>query len=163
MYLKTPKLQAEWSILLQNYDFTVKYKKGKLNTNADAISRLENLPPPENDNPNDINPRHVDLFAINPDPQDVIDRENSFQEYMLYDPMEPVIFPVMPVNDIDIVNAQKECPDIGPIYEFIHTGNLPENSEIKPSIIADEPQYLIKNNVLLHLYQPRVRNLEKHK
>ena len=71
---KTPKITgriARWSILLQNYDYTVKYKKGKLNTNADAISRLENLPPPDNDNPNDITPRHVDLYTINPDPQDV--------------------------------------------------------------------------------------------
>ena len=163
---KNPKITgriARWSILLQNYDYTVKYKKGKLNTNADAISRLENLPPPDNDNPNDITPRHVDLYTINPDPQDVIEREDSFREYVLYDPMEQDIPPVMPVNDIDIVNAQKQCPDIGPIYEFIKSGDLPEDSELKPSIIADAPQYFIKNDVLYHLYQPRVRNLEKHK
>ena len=109
---KNPKITgriARWSILLQNYDFTVKYKKGKFNANADAISRLENLPPPDNDNPNDITLRHVDLFTINPDPQDVIDREDSFREYTLNDSIEPDIPSVMPVYDIDIVTAQKNA------------------------------------------------------
>ena len=44
---KNPKITgriARWNILLQNYDFTVQYQKGKHNTNADAVSRLPNLP-----------------------------------------------------------------------------------------------------------------------
>ena len=109
---KNPKITgriARWSILLQNYDFTVKYKKGKFNANNDAISWLENLPPPDNDNPNDITLRHVDLFTINPDPQDVIDREDSFREHTLNDSIEPDIPSVMPVYDIDIVTAQNNA------------------------------------------------------
>ena len=34
---------ARWAIELQNYTFTVVHRKGSSNTNADAISRLENL------------------------------------------------------------------------------------------------------------------------
>ena len=163
---KNPKLTgriARWNILLQNYDYTIKYKKGKLNSNADAISRLENLPQPDNDNADDIAPRHADLFVINPDPQDVIERENTFCEYVLFDPSDPEIPYVMPIKDIDIVKAQQDCPEIGPIYNFIQSGDLPEDSELKPSIIADAPQYFIKNGVLYHLYQPRVKNLARHK
>lgn len=31
---------ARWSIMLSNYNFTVKYREGKLNTNADSLSRV---------------------------------------------------------------------------------------------------------------------------
>ena len=163
---KNPKITgriSRWNILLQNYDYTVQYKKGKHNTNADAISRLENLPQPDNENADDIIPENVDLFVIDPDPQDVIDREPQFHEYFVFEHMESVIPSVMPVNDIDIVTAQKQCPVIGPIYNFIESGELPEDHELKPSIIADASQYFIKNGVMYHLYQPRVRNLQKHK
>ena len=163
---KNPKLTgriARWNILLQNYDFTVKYKKGKLNANADAISRLENLPQPDNDNPDDIQPKHADLFVMDPPVQDVIQRENHFKEYVLFESAGSDIPSVMPMDDIDIVAAQKQCPQIGPIYHFINTGNLPDDVELKPSIVADAQQYFIKDAVLHHLYQPRVRNLKKHK
>ena len=155
---------ARWNILLQNYDYTVKYKKGKSNTNADAISRLENLPKPVNDNPDDIQTRHIDLFVTNPAPEDIIEREGVFKEYVLYDDESVPHMPsVMPINDIDIVKAQKDCPEVGPLYKFIETGEIPEDADLKPSIIADASQYFIKDNVLHHLYQPRVRNLARHK
>ena len=161
---KNPKLTgriARWNILLQNYDYTVIYKKGKHNTNADAVSRLDNLPRPDNDNPDDIEPRHMDLFVVDPDPVDIIHKEDVFREYVLFEESEPEIPSVMHINDIDIVKAQKECPEIGPIYEFIKSGTI--SDDLKPSIIADESQYFIKNKVLHHLYQPRVRNLQRHK
>ena len=114
------------------------------------------LPQPANDNPDDIAPRHVDLFVINPDGQDVIDKEPQFREYVLFDQPETMIPSVMPMSDIDIVSAQKQCQEIGPIYKFILTGDFPEDADLKPSIIADAPQYYIKDNVLYHLYQTRV-------
>ena len=163
---KNPKITgrvARWNILLQNYDYTVQYKKGKLNTNADAVSRLDNLPSPPNDNPDDILPEHVDLFPIHPDPTDIINRDCEFRAYHLFDIMEPVMPSVMPINDIDIVTAQQQCPEIGPIYAFIHSGDLPKDTDLKPSIIADAAQYFVKDGMLNHLYQPRVRNLQKHK
>ena len=163
---KNPKISgriARWNILLQNYDYTVVYKKGKLNANADAISRLENLPQPQNDNADDVMTRNVDLYVIDPDPKDVIEHENTAKAYVLFDQPEQQIPSVMPLNDIDIVKQQKDCPEIGPIYEFIETGEMPDNGAVKQSIIADAAQYFIRNNVLHHLYQPRIRNLEKHK
>ena len=35
---------ARWSILLQSYNFTVAYKEGRKNQNADALSRIEHKP-----------------------------------------------------------------------------------------------------------------------
>ena len=77
--------------------------------------------------------------------------------------MEPIMPFVMPVNDIDIIAAQQQCHEIGPIYAFIHSGDLPEETDLKPSIIADAAHYFMKDGVLHHLYQPRVWNLQKHK
>ena len=43
-----------WSLLLQNYRFDVKYKPGKANQGADAVSRLENLPTQTPDDDDEI-------------------------------------------------------------------------------------------------------------
>jgi len=45
-YLKTMRFsgnnkQTRWALFLQSYQFSVQYKKGALNTAADAISRME--------------------------------------------------------------------------------------------------------------------------
>ena len=46
-YIKVKGRMARWAIELQNYTFTVVHPKGSSNTNAAAISRLENLPQQE--------------------------------------------------------------------------------------------------------------------
>jgi hypothetical protein len=39
---------GRWSLFLSNYDFTIEYKLGEENADADALSRV---PHPPNDNP----------------------------------------------------------------------------------------------------------------
>lgn len=42
MNLKEPNLRmTRWRLRLSEYDYTVQYKKGKININADALSRVE--------------------------------------------------------------------------------------------------------------------------
>ena len=47
VWLSSQKMQGElsrWSLSLQEYDYTIKYRKGSSNTNADALSRLAEDP-----------------------------------------------------------------------------------------------------------------------
>lgn len=83
--LKDPnsKLQR-WKIKLEEYDYEVIYKKGKYNTNADALSRIqinaldEEEPMPgtsEDKNPNNANISESIMGNV-----DDIDIQNALQE-----------------------------------------------------------------------------------
>ena len=67
----------------------------------------------------------MDLYVVDPDPQGVIERENVCREYVSFE--QPMIPSVIPIRDIDIIKEQKACPEIGPIYRFIESGDLPDN------------------------------------
>lgn len=62
MNLKEPNSRlTRWRLKLSEYDFTVMYKQGKRNTNADALSRVE------------INNEIASSIAVNPSEQDPLD------------------------------------------------------------------------------------------
>ena len=46
--------RTRWSLELQGYDFTISYKKGPLNLDADALSRYPNPDPPVTDDLDDL-------------------------------------------------------------------------------------------------------------
>ena len=39
-----PFMLCRWALAMQEYDFTIVYRKGALNTNANALSRLPAIP-----------------------------------------------------------------------------------------------------------------------
>src|SRR3990167_260875 len=59
-YLKTSKELnakfARWNLFLEDYNFTIEYKKGKLHKNADGLSRL-----PIDNNVNQLNNSNEEL------------------------------------------------------------------------------------------------------
>ena len=57
---------ARWAILLQSYDFEVIHKPGKLNTNADSLSRIEydNKTPPAHTLDSDIHNLTSQIYAM---------------------------------------------------------------------------------------------------
>lgn len=72
--LKEPNSKLiRWRLKLEEYDYTVVYKKGKLNSNADALSRIKiNLHETEStiNNPGDVNQETLEFlneFANNPE------------------------------------------------------------------------------------------------
>lgn len=66
MNLKEPNSRlTRWRLKLSEYDFTVVYKKGKANTNADALSRIE------------IHNEEASSLVVNPSKQPVADDDQS--------------------------------------------------------------------------------------
>ena len=62
---KLTGLVARWAILLQNYNYTVIYKKGMENISADALSRVEVTADPNHDGQKveDIETRQTEVFS----------------------------------------------------------------------------------------------------
>ena len=56
-----------------------------------------------------------------------------------------------------ISDAQSNCPEIGPIKGYLETGVLPQSDDDARHIILSSDQYIINDNILYHLYQPRVK------
>ena len=54
-----------WSLLLQSYSFDIKYKAGKSNNNADALSRREYPPPPPEDPDDEVVNDDIHFSMIN--------------------------------------------------------------------------------------------------
>ena len=149
---------ARWAIELQNYTFTVIHRKGSSNTNADAISRLENLPQQET-NYDDSAP-HADMFSVT---------ENDFVreeplEYDLSDIFHGSPCPgesAMQMHHVDLAKEQQSCKDIGPIYECVRTGDIPDNSKFTKSFIKSLKSFKITENVLIHEHIKNEHNDEQ--
>lgn len=224
---------ARWAIELQNYDFEVKHRKGSLIGNADAISRLENLPGSDIETPatNTQQSAGVECKQQSADAagkQETADPVSEHQSADLHRNMPPgseasrhtasvcssqlsetlqgcILTSTTPhshteslqgdtvsqpdtdelerhevleisfmedsqhINEfhtaqagIDIKKEQMNCPEIGPLYHFIDTGDLPPEHSLTKGQIASADQYAIKDGVLIHLFQPRTTNIEKY-
>ena len=93
-----------WAIHLSNYDYNVIYKPGAENTNADAISRLENLQVPPEDKAEEF--PHADILTCNPVPADMLIRE-ELREYPIFSDELPASAPsIFNFNELDIPNLQ---------------------------------------------------------
>ena len=151
---------ARWAILLSNYDYDIIYKKGSENTNADAISRLTNLPAP----PNDESPEFplADTLLANPVPADILFKE-EFREYPVFNDHLPNTTPtILNLNNVDMPKLQQTCPEVGPIYKHIDDGSLPENdAKLEKSIIAHANEYGMRNGVLFHIHYKRSRHKDR--
>ena len=138
---------ARWAIELQNYKFTVKHRKGTANSNADAISRLENLPT-KCDTDYDYSAPHADIFAVT-------DEDFVREESMEYD-LSGILYTgsgsgesVMQLHAFNLAKEQQACEAIGPIYECIKTGVIPKKTFTK-SFTRSLHRFKIVDSILVH-------------
>ena len=161
---------------MQNYQYNVVHRKGKDNTNADALSRIE-YPTTRGDRDSDnedLVPRHADVFATTTTggtPQrewlqytfvynydDDNDDDVCGVDVSVNDSTSQY---VTPVNKIDIAKLQQDCPEIGPFYRYHKSQVLPEDINVAWRIVISADQYGLANNILYHFYQPRTRHAYK--
>lgn len=151
---------ARWSVLLQGYDFEICYRKGVTMKNADALSRREYPPQPNEVSDPEDNIPSVNLNMIHtPEEAEFIETTLIYSEY----PVPPQISvndlsTVDPGDDIisdDIDKLQKECPDFKDMYKYLDTGSLPEDQSKHSKILSEAEHYVLHDHVLYHFYQPR--------
>ena len=154
---------ARWAILLQNYTYTVIHRKGTANTNADALSRIEVQQDPTNDGQKVEEPetRHQDVFSVAPDPEGLIEIHEPLQIILeSEDPHRNES--VLPIHEINLPELQQQCPEIGPLYRYLDTGELPKDNKTTRWIIKNQDQYGMYSGILHHFYEPRTRNAHKY-
>ena len=159
-----------WCLQLSCYNLEIIYKPGVTNTAADCLSRLENLNegpvvrkrtilkdllemPVTYENKDDTLVKEVmRVYPLG----NLEDSETQQEIAMSQEPTHSA--QCFLVEDIDMIQQQKECPEIGKIYSFIETEKLPENHKFSDFQMASMSQYFLLDGLLMHLYQPRAKN-----
>lgn len=166
---------ARWSLLLQNYNFTVHYKPGKMNQAADALSRID-YPPPEEVAADDVFLRD-DLYisTINSKEDEPLE-VGQWVEVVLNPPGgKEAVFSVINDNptsqspegvsqhdifaDIDIRQAQRNCNELKPYIEYLESSELPSDEKLARKLVMQAEQFTLIDGILHHLYQPRAKNV----
>lgn len=147
-YLQTLKAKTtgrllRWSIALQGHNFEIKYKSGKTNVNADALSRRLYPPTSESQDADE------ECIVANLD----FKESSSDINVILEDDLEA------PPDDEstrqNIAQQQRQCPDAAPMIRYLEQGDLPDNDKEARRIVIESSEYAIDNDLLYHYFQPR--------
>lgn len=169
---------ARWSMTLQNYDFTIHYRPGLKNRNADALSRRYYTESPQSitDDESDplpamfridssvfsetkIQPVGVHLLQPTIQPQKAELLQVEFECHM------PGIDTGVQVSSVTtsptLVEAQSNCPDLKHIFHFLETGEVPEDAKQARQMVAQSDQYVLDcHSVLYHMYELRSKKVQ---
>ena len=136
-----------WSLLLQQYDFTIEYKQGKINSNADALSRRHY--PVQADESDDMEDKILAPVVVGVTPVQL----NIIVEEDLITPAD--------LTEEDILrqtaHEQITCSDCGPMIRYLEFGELPGNDQDARKIVIESTEYALCDGLLFHYYQPRSR------
>src|SRR5688572_33292681 len=122
-----------WSLQLQQYTFDVRFKKGKTNTNADALSRRSY---PISSDGHDDAEEHL-LAQVDNEVQQV--DLNLIVEDDLIAPKEPDGDAFL----IETANEQNKCLDCQPFIRYLESGELPENDKDARKLVIEISEYAL--------------------
>ena len=165
-----------WVLELMNYDYEIEHKPGIQNGAADAISRLPEYPKSTENQPeipgdphimsvsaqntnNDLSSTKRELPKFDWLQVSIFDNSDDNVDINMLDSSDEYCFDI---KRIDIIAEQKSCDEIGPWYQFIKTGNVPPDVEYTKAKMSTADQYAIKDGILVHLFQPRTRNMHRY-
>ena len=168
----SPGKLGRWSILLQGYNYEVKYKPGNKHTNVDSISRLENYPEPDPIDPNDeflsdtvfMRPiTHSQICAVDlvhGDPVNSPEQEVENDEETLDTTQPPVEEEIVEpeIEFSELSDLQRQCPDSKDIYSYLEDNSLPDDNALARRILLQAENYTLIDGILYHLYHPRRKN-----
>ncbi|MEW8547773.1 MAG: integrase, partial [Candidatus Thiodiazotropha sp.] len=78
----------------------------------------------------------------------------TIDAYQSLDPLHHVR-EVCPISVEDIRKEQREDPDFKPMITYLEDRQVPEDRNQANRIVAESQYYILENDVLHHLYQPR--------
>ena len=177
-YIQNYKLNSgrlcRWSVFLQQYRYTVKYKKGSLHKNADSLSRREY--PPTTSTPS----TWVGTVTECPDVTTMVKtltcNTNTPPDHNSYDQVEKHYVQLNSVRHLQAVMAtesrsvqdlQKSDRNLKMIIDYLNEEKLPADmTDIEQRrFIAESHEYVIDpdDNLLYHLYYPRGKGIKANR
>ena len=158
---------ARWAMALQQYDYTVVHRAGRVNENADGLSRRhydtegeENFTPPvwnnmlaitrsktkathsrdekTNAEPNTENPNTTDP---SPDQREEADNPKTDDE---------IIFGNCPISNLR--KLQSSDPFCQPFIDYLSEGKLPENQKAARRLVIEADNYGFIDGILYHFW-----------
>ena len=124
---------ARWGITLQEFDVKIRYRPGKANASADALSQN---PLPVAKSRETIPPLSI-LAAIHPK----VTAKNG------EDPNRALI------------EAQREDPELLRVIQYLEDGTLPEDDKLVRKVVLSKCQYVLIDKVLYHLEKDKTLRL----
>ena len=166
---------ARWAIALQGYDYEIVYKKGATNTNADGLSRRpydinQGVEAPDDTIPGGLLPISP-VSRISP----MLETDSEHLEVVFdYLPSEqPLIGQCTPVDCLPYVpttqdsylanvpEAQRSCPQLGRLYTYLDSGELPTETAQAKRVILESDQYVLDQDHMYHIFYPRSRGIPR--
>src|SRR6267154_709100 len=173
-----------WSLALQRFDFTVTYRQGRANANADGLSRRPYEKTPEEEPENDYIDDSFELAHLDSkieesesveieeddmeddDMNDDEDRELAVVklEYDKPPQRDERLNKIFADNILAIENLQdlqQECPELGRIIQFLRVGELPLEPKLARQTVYEADDYFFRDGLLMHKCVPKNKNFAK--
>jgi len=185
-YLQSLKISANnrlarWALALQPYTFVINYKEGKSLTAADGLSRRPYDEPIGSEDDEELAEdsfiAHIspDLFEPSIRTKEKINRrhwkqllssveERQDDDDVVEDGMTTVDDSEIhqstdPLQDYDVQQLQRECPDYKPVFEYFENGVLPIDDQQARKLVMESERFIIDDGVLYHLFHPRSKRM----
>ena len=160
---------GRWSLLLQPYDFDIKHKSGKTNTNADCLSR-RHYEQTEPQTVLDI-ADNLPVLALNLDESGCSETNTqsraplkcSYEIEYGCQTIQSITTAAVDFtdfgNEMDISMEQKDDSNLMQYIEYLANNKLPEDDKTARLVISKSQDMVISDGVLYNIYQPRGKNV----
>ena len=156
---------SRWAIFLQQYRMNVVYKKGKLHSNADSLSRRE-YPPTTSPSNTWVMPINVHtLLTTDSERVPLLPAESKSSAEARYTQLNAgrYMAQVLNADTISVKEKQRADDNLNNIILYLENQTLPSDlsDEDLKRFIAESHEYVIDDDKLLyHLYTPRGKGLK---
>jgi len=159
-----------WSLALQGLTYTVQYRKGVMNKNADALSRRPYMEEEEKEDSKEYIEDDYEVAFVEetktriPPGKNAEDKEGRDWCMIELEYGESRVGTdngQETANIEDLQQMQKECYDLGRIIKYLETGELPLDNRLARQTVVESEDYYFREGVLNHKYSPKNKYLRK--